>query len=167
MHIGPLVFTEIYRKVSIFSFAALFARCLHAKSIQSCPTICDPMDCSPSGSSAHGLPRQEYWNGLPFPSPGDLLNPGIKPVSLMSPALAAPFFTTSATNTAKQNVLVPCDHVHPWHCTKVYSLIAKIYISEYLVLICGISLETPPVFIFNIFIDAKLSMNIWAEQWKF
>ena len=41
--------------------------------------------------------RQEYWSGLPFPSPGHLPNPGIKPVSLMSPALAGGFFTTSVT----------------------------------------------------------------------
>ena len=34
------------------------------------------------------LSRQEYWSGLPFPSPGDLPDPGIKPVSLTSPALA-------------------------------------------------------------------------------
>ena len=49
------VFTEIYRKVSMFSFAAFFARCLHAKSLQSCLTLCDPMDCNPSGSSVHGI----------------------------------------------------------------------------------------------------------------
>ena len=36
-----------------------------------------------------GLPRQEYWSGLPFPSPVDLPDPGIKPVSPMSPALQA------------------------------------------------------------------------------
>ena len=40
--------------------------------------------------------RQEYWSGLPCFSPGDLPDPGIKPVSLMSPALAGGFFTTSA-----------------------------------------------------------------------
>ena len=40
------------------------------------------------------FPRQEYWSGLPFPSPGDLLEPGIKPTSLASPALAGRFFTT-------------------------------------------------------------------------
>ena len=40
----------------------------------------------------HGLLHQEYWSGLPFPSPGDLPDPGIKPVSL---ALAGRFFTTS------------------------------------------------------------------------
>ena len=38
-----------------------------------------------------GFPRQEYWSGLPFPSPGDLPNPGIGPTS---PALAGEFFTT-------------------------------------------------------------------------
>ena len=39
---------------------------------------------------------QEYWSGLPFPPPGDLPDPGIKPTSLMFPALAGRFFTTSA-----------------------------------------------------------------------
>ena len=46
--------------------------------IQSCPAVCDPMDCSPPGSSVH---RQEYQSGLPFPSPRDLPNPGIEPKS--------------------------------------------------------------------------------------
>ena len=41
--------------------------------------------------------RQEYWSGQPFPSPGDLPDPGTEPESLMSPALAGGFFTTSAT----------------------------------------------------------------------
>ena len=41
--------------------------------------------------------RQEYWSELPCPTPGDLPNPGIKPKSLMSPALADRFFTTCAT----------------------------------------------------------------------
>ena len=50
---------------------------------QSCSTLCDPMD-----SSLHqaplpmGFSRQEYWSGLPFPSPGNLPNPGIEPRSL-------------------------------------------------------------------------------------
>ena len=44
-----------------------------------------------------GFSRQEYWSGLPFPPSGDLLDPGIKPKSLTSPALAGRFFTTSAT----------------------------------------------------------------------
>ena len=44
-----------------------------------------------------GFSRQEYWSGLPCPSPGDFPNPGIKPTSLVSPALAGGFLTTSAT----------------------------------------------------------------------
>ena len=44
-----------------------------------------------------GFSRQEYWSGLPGPPPGDLPNPGVKPASLTSPALAAGFFTTHAT----------------------------------------------------------------------
>ena len=43
-----------------------------------------------------GFPRQEYWSGVPFSSPGDLPDPGIEPTSLMSPALADGFFTSSA-----------------------------------------------------------------------
>ena len=41
--------------------------------------------------------RQEYWSGLPFPSPGDRLKPGTEPTSLTSPALAGRFFATRAT----------------------------------------------------------------------
>ena len=40
-----------------------------------------------------GFPRQEYWSGFPFPSPGDLPDPGTESRSLMSPALADGFFT--------------------------------------------------------------------------
>ena len=43
------------------------------------------------------LSKQEYWSGLPFLTREDLLNPGIKPMTLMSPALAGRFFTTVAT----------------------------------------------------------------------
>ena len=49
-----------------------------------------------------GFSRQEYWSGLPCPPPGDLPNPGIKPRSLRSPALAGRLFTTSATGEAQQ-----------------------------------------------------------------
>ena len=42
-----------------------------------------------------GFSRQEYWSALPFPFPGDLPNPGIEPMSFMSPTLAGGFLTTS------------------------------------------------------------------------
>ena len=54
---------------------------------QSCLTLCNPIDCSPQGSSlSMGFSRQEYWSGLPFPSSRDLPNLGIEPGS---PALQA------------------------------------------------------------------------------
>ena len=52
-------------KVSCLSAAATAA----AESLQLCPTLCDPMDCSPPGSPSLGLSRQEHWDGLPLPSP--------------------------------------------------------------------------------------------------
>ena len=48
---------------------------------QSCPTLCDRTDCSPPGSSVHGTLQARTLGGLPFPSPGDLSNPGIEPGS--------------------------------------------------------------------------------------
>ena len=57
---------------------------------QWCSTVCDPMDCSPPDSSVYGIFQQEYWSGLPFPSSGDLPDPGMEPTS---PALAGGFFT--------------------------------------------------------------------------
>ena len=68
---------------------------MHAKPLQSCPTLCDPMDCSLTASLSVGFSRQEYWTGLSFPPPGDLPDPEIEPTSLMSPALAAGFFHTT------------------------------------------------------------------------
>ena len=50
-----------------------------------------------------GFSRQEYWSGLPCPSLGDLPDPGIELTSLMSPALAGRFFTTSAAWEAQIN----------------------------------------------------------------
>ena len=51
-----------------------------------CPTLYDSMDCSLPGPSSMEFSGQEYWSGLPFPSPVDLPNPGVEP---WSPALQA------------------------------------------------------------------------------
>ena len=61
---------------------------------QSCSTRCDPYSCGTVARQAPpsmGFSRQEYWSGLPFPSPGDLPDQGIKP---NPPALAGRLFTT-------------------------------------------------------------------------
>ena len=49
-----------------------------------------------------GFPRQEYWSGLPFPSPENLPNSGIEPLSPASPALAGGFFTTEPSRDAQE-----------------------------------------------------------------
>ena len=59
--------------------------CVHS---QSCLTLCNPTDCTHQAPLTIGSSSQEYWSGLPFPSPGDLPDPGIEPTSLASPALA-------------------------------------------------------------------------------
>ena len=57
-------------------------------------SLCNPMDCSLSGSSVHGIFQTRILEWLPFSSPGDLPDPEIKPAFLASPALAGRFFTT-------------------------------------------------------------------------
>ena len=64
--------------------------CVHAKLLQSCLTLCGPVDCSPPCSSIHG-------SGVLCPPPEGLPDPEIKPASFVSPASADWFFTTNAT----------------------------------------------------------------------
>ena len=58
--------------------------------IKSCLTLVTPWTVACQAPLSMGFPRQEYWSGFPFPSPGDFPDPGIKPTS---PALAGGFFT--------------------------------------------------------------------------
>ena len=68
---------------------------------------------APPWTIAHQAPlsmefsRQEYWNGLPFPSPGDLSNPGIEPASLVPPAMTGRFSTTSPLQFSSVAQLCP------------------------------------------------------------
>ena len=64
----------------------LFYTCMH---VQSCRLLVTPRTIAYPAPLSMEFPRQEYWNGLPFPSPEDLSDPGIEP---MSPALAGGFF---------------------------------------------------------------------------
>ena len=61
---------------------------------QSCLTLCDLQAIAHQTPLSMGFPSEEYWTGLPFPTPGDLPNPGTEPTSPASPALAGVFFTT-------------------------------------------------------------------------
>ena len=59
---------------------------------QSCPTLRDPWTIAHQAPPSMGFSRQEYWSGLPFPSPGDLPDPGIEP---RSPTLQADALTSA------------------------------------------------------------------------
>ena len=89
------------------------SECMCAKLLQSCPALCDLWTITLQVSMSMGFSRQEYWSELPFPSPGDLPKPGIKPGSLMSPALSGRFFTTRTTWEAHV-MLVTSSHM-PLH----------------------------------------------------
>ena len=71
------------------------------RNAHSCPTLCNPMDCSPPGFSVHGILRSRILEWVTISFSRDLPDPGTKPVSLESPALAGRFFTASATWEAR------------------------------------------------------------------
>ena len=59
-----------------------------ANLLQSCATLSTLWTVALQAPLSMGFSRQEYWSGLPFPSPGNLPDPGMEPVSLMFPAVA-------------------------------------------------------------------------------
>ena len=76
---------------TIILFVLVFYRCCSVcvcvcvcVCAQSCLTLCNPMDCSASGSSVLRFFKEEYWSRLLFPTLGNLLDPGIKPRSCVS-----------------------------------------------------------------------------------
>ena len=71
--------------------------CVCVKLLQSCLTVCDSMDCSPASSSVHGDSPVRILEWVAVPSSRESSQSGIEPESLMSPALADRFLTTSAT----------------------------------------------------------------------
>ena len=70
---------------------------MHAKSLQSCLTLCDPMDYSRPGSSVHGILQARILDWVSMPSSRKSAQPRFKLTSLTSPALAGGFFTISTT----------------------------------------------------------------------
>ena len=66
-------FNMYIKWMRVYAFICLCA-CVRVHA-QYCSTLCKPLDCSPTGSSVHGISQEEHWSRLPFPSPGDLSNP--------------------------------------------------------------------------------------------
>ena len=133
-----------------------------------------------------GFPRQEYWNGLPFPSPGDLPDPGIKIKSLTFPVLIGGFLTTSATWEAPVNYISSVQllsHVQlfatPWTATHQASLsitnsqsllklmsIKSVMPSNHLIL-CR-PLLPPSIFpSIKVFSDESVLRIRWPKYWSF
>ena len=77
--------------------------CVHAKALQLCLSLCDPMDCNLLGSSVHEILQARILGWVAMPLQGIFLT-RVKPSSLTSPALAGGFFTTSATWEALSGV---------------------------------------------------------------
>ena len=79
------IYTETHNWIKIITqlYIPTFSLTFESESevAQSCPTLCDPMDCSYQAPLSMGFSRPEYWSGLPFPSPGDIPNPGVEPGS--------------------------------------------------------------------------------------
>ena len=90
--------------------------CVCAKSLQSCPTLCNLWIVACQASLSIGFSKQEYWSWLPFSPLEDLPNPGMETEPLMSPALAGRFFTTCAPWEAPQNDIIIC-----WSLDSSYS----------------------------------------------
>ena len=85
--------------------------CSVCSGAQSCLTLYDLMDYSPQGSSLHGITQARTLEWVTIPSSGDLPDPGVKPTSPMSSALAGGFFTTEPPGK-------PLCHITWWHLRK-------------------------------------------------
>ena len=89
----------------------------------SCPTLCGSLDWAHQTPLSMEFSRQEYWRGLPFPPPGGLSDPGIKPASPVPSALAGGFFKPpgkppkltfkTEINVSVRNVACSCNGVPP------------------------------------------------------
>ena len=90
MRVGPLM-------IGVCVCVCVCARAhahAHTQSFSHVRLFATPWTVARQAPLSVGFSRQEYWSGFPFPSPGDLPDPGIKPTSPVSPALAGVLFTT-------------------------------------------------------------------------
>ena len=109
----------------MFSFPAkaVTPHCLLVLVAQSCLILCNPMDCSPPGSSVLEFSRQEYWSGLPFPSPGTNF--------LGSLRVFGGFFNLISSILSSRNLLI----LHLWNIILItlyscYSFIISVSFGE-------------------------------------
>ena len=87
--------------IQIFAYMYYFTAAAAAKSLQSCPTLCDSINGSPPSSPSLGFSRQEHWSGLPFPSPMHESEKWKWSLSVMS-------------DSSRSHGLQPTRLLHPW-----------------------------------------------------
>ena len=90
----------------------------HVIVAQLCLTLCDCMNYSLPVSFVHVILQQEYWSGFPFPSPGDLSDPGIEPGSPTLQADSLPFKPSRSPCTLRKPKLKNM-HVYNHHCSTI------------------------------------------------
>jgi len=89
------MFSHVSRYIHLYPhFKSIVQKvCVCAQLLSHVQLFCDTWIVAFKAHLSMGFHRQEYWNGLPFPSPGDLPHPGIEPSSPAYPALVGRFFT--------------------------------------------------------------------------
>ena len=92
---------EIQKPAEQLLYIKWIRKCVCAKLLQSCPTLCDHVDYSPPGPSVHGFLQARILEWVAMPSSRGLPDPGIELAFHMSPALAGRFFTPSTTQEAR------------------------------------------------------------------
>ena len=119
--------------------------------------------------------RQGYWSKVPFPTPGDLPDPGIEPASLVSPALAGGFFTTVQLSSDAQSRLTLCSmdcstpglpvHHQSRNLLKFMS-IESVMPSNHLIL-CRPFLLPPSILPIRVFSNESALRISWSKYWSF
>ena len=125
-------YSNLFNDIALLHWKFVYGRLsISVLVAQSCPTLCDPMDCSLSGSM--GFSRQEYCSRLPFPSPGDLPDPGIEsgsPIlqadSLLFEPPGKPNYVLS--NGKKKSIIL--NILYKWACLKIYTAWVSVYNME-------------------------------------
>ena len=124
---------------------------------QSYPTLCDPMDCSLPDFSDIGFSRQEYWSGLPFPSPGDLPDPGIEPRS--------PVWATVEYCSAIKNEII--SFAATWIWWEIIMLSEEIRKRKTNTMWYHLCVESKNMIHMNLFTKQKLIHRLWKQTYGY
>ena len=113
------IYVHIYRHIHTYACIHIHNTYMHAKSLQSCPTLCNSMNQGLPGSTIHGILQATRLEWLLCPPPRELPDSGIDPGSLLFPALAGGFFTTS---TIQESPLYTHTHTHTHTHVYIYTM---------------------------------------------